>query len=105
MSVDAALFGDDEPQSAPDLVFAPTPIASWQVDLLRKALDGRGLEAMVERQQLIEQLVGRPVASLRGLTADEALRILSTLGKDDTPRTQATSLWDSREEDTWIDRL
>lgn len=72
---------------------------------LTHATDSFRKEAMVDRQQLIDHLAGRPVASLRGLTAAEALRILSTLGKDDAPRTQASSLWDSREEDTWIDRL
>jgi len=37
---------------------APLPIASWQVDLLRKALDTHGLTTMAERQSVIEATVG-----------------------------------------------
>ena len=61
MSEDLSLFGDDE-QSAPvEPPRAPTPIADWQIDLLRKALNARGLTTMEERQQAIESAAGRTV--------------------------------------------
>jgi hypothetical protein len=37
---DLSLFGDDE-HPEPQSDRAPAPIAAWQVDLLRKALDAR----------------------------------------------------------------
>lgn len=81
------------------------PIASWQVDLLRKALDARGLTDQVGRQKVIEAAADRPVESLRALTHEEALRVLSRLGQ--TPASSKTegSAWDQRDEDTWIDKL
>jgi len=103
MSVDASLFGDDEP-APPANVPSPTPIAGWQVNLLRKALDARGLSAMADRQALIEELAERPVESLRGLTHEEGLRVLAKLGESGPSRSPG-SAWDEREEDTWIDRL
>lgn len=100
--MDQSLFGD-EPESVP-VESAPTPIRDWQVELLRKALDSRGLSTMAERQLLIEQLAGRHVDSLRALEEAEALLLLSKLGSA-APTTSSESLWDSRSEDTWIDRL
>ena len=84
---------------------APTPIADWQVDLLRKALDARGLTSMSDRQQAIASAAGRTVESLRALTHDEGLQVLSRLGQQRAGGRRDTSLWDSRDEDTWIDRL
>jgi DNA polymerase-3 subunit epsilon len=60
---------------------------------------------MAERQQAIESAAGRAVDSLRSLTSEEALRVLSALGQQRTPGQDAGSAWDDREEDTWIDRL
>lgn len=100
-----SLFGDDEPVQPEPVETAPTPIADWQVDLLRKALDARGLTAMAERQQAIEQAAGRPVESLRALTHAEALGVLSKLGPAPAQEKVAASAWDERDEDTWIDRL
>lgn len=82
----------------------PAPIATWQVDLLRKTLDARGLTEMTDRQQTIEQYAGRPVASLRELTSEEAINILAKLAEQ-RPAAGTGSLWDQRDEDTWIDRL
>lgn len=105
MSDDMALFGDDAPPPAPQPVEpAATPAADWQIDLLRKALDARGLVDMADRQRAIEDAAGHPVESLRALTHEEALSVLSRLGP--APEGKRTgSTWDQRDEDTWIDRL
>lgn len=106
MSGDLSLFGDDEPdEPAPPDQHVEHPASDWQIDLLRKALDARGLTTQAERQAAIEDAAERPVESLRALTQEEALRVLSRLGQ--TPATQkaAGSAWDQRDEDTWIDRL
>lgn len=105
MSGDVALFGDEEPQVAAAVPSAPTPVADWQVDLLRKALDARGLSTMAERQQAVATVVGRSVESLRGLTHDEAMIALTRWGRARAPDVHAKSSWDDRGEDTWIDRL
>ena len=105
MSDDPSLFGDDEPAQPAPAAPTPAPIAGWQVDLLRKALDARGLTTMEERQQAIEAAVEHPVESLRSLSQDEALRVLSRLGQDRPTERPAASAWDQRDEDTWIDRL
>ena len=103
---DLFLF-DDEPLDAPDAAEkAPstTPVAAWQVDLLRGLLDSRGFQSMAERQQAVEAVVGHPVESLRALTHEEALQAVEELGKS-APPARSTSAWDDRDENTWIDRL
>lgn len=105
MSDELSLF-DDEP-TTPEPVAQPTvpPISDWQVDLLRKALDARGITSMIERQTAIEAAAGREVPSLRELTQEEALSILNQFGQEPPERSSPGSAWDDREEDTWIDRL
>lgn len=105
MPDDLSLFGDDEPAIPPTQVSAPAPIADWQVDLLRKALDARGLTSMDDRQQAVEGAAGRAVPTLRDLTCDEAIRVLNRLGESGQRGGRSASLWESRDEDTWIDRL
>ena len=106
MSDELSLFGDDEPaQSEAVQPAPPAPIADWQVDMLRKSLDARGLTTMVERQKVIEEVVGRSVESLRALTHEEGLRVLSQLGQAPAPQSPSKSAWDDRDEDTWIDRI
>jgi hypothetical protein len=107
VSGDLSLFGDDEPdaQVGPAPVPTEAPIADWLVDQLREALTASGLTTMEERQRAIEAAAGRPVESLRSLTRAEALRVLSQLHSAVAPQTQSASAWDSRDEDTWIDRL
>ncbi|RNM12127.1 hypothetical protein EFL26_20160 [Nocardioides pocheonensis] len=83
----------------------PTPIADWQRDLIRKALDARGLTAMDDRQQAVEGAAGRALANLRDLTHDEAIVVLNRLGGSGPAGNRSASLWESRDEDTWIDRL
>lgn len=81
------------------------PISDWQVDLLRRALDARGLTSMPDRRAAIETAAGREVPSLRALTQEEALGILNQFGQEPPKRSSSGSAWDDREEDTWIDRL
>jgi hypothetical protein len=100
-----ALFGDESRAAAAPPAAVPTPIADWQRDLIRKALDARGLAAMEERQQAIAAAVGRDVPNLRDLTHGEAIHVLNRLGKEDSTGGRTASLWESRDEDTWIDRL
>lgn len=107
MSEDLSLFGDDDQLHKPaEALLPPTaaPVADWQVDLLRKALDARGLTTMDERKTAIELAAGRPVEALRALTHDEALKVLSNLGPTGD-KSVSRSTWDERETDTWIDRL
>lgn len=105
MTDDLALFGDDPRPAATPPVAEPTPIADWQRDLIRKALDARNLDSMDDRQQAVEAAAGRPVASLRDLTHDEAIRVLNRLGESGQGGARSTSLWESRDEATWIDRM
>lgn len=103
---DLSLFGDDEPQAPVELTPTPTPIADWQVDLLRRALDSRGLTSISDRREAIEAAAGRSVDSLRALTSEEAMRVLTRLGASPAAQQpRSTSSWDDRDEDTWIDRL
>lgn len=105
MTDELALFGDEPRAAAAPPVALPTPIADWQRDLIRKALDARGLTAMEDRQQAVEVAAGRAVTNLRDLTHDEAIHVLNRLGQAGAAGGRKTSLWESRDEDTWIDRL
>lgn len=105
MSGDLSLFGDNEPDEPAPVQHIDPPASDWQIDLLRKALDARGLTTQTERQAAVEQAVERPVEALRALTQEEALRVLSRLGQTPTTQKAAGSAWDQRDEDTWIDRL
>ena len=105
MADELSLFGEEPPEQLPDVGLRPTPISDWQVDLLRKALDARGLTAMADRQAVVQEAVGHPVESLRHLSQEEALRALSKLGEHQPLRPSAGSSWDNRDEDPWIDRL
>lgn len=105
MSDEGHLFSMADDADDPVDEAAPAPIATWQVDLLRKTLDARGLIEMTDRQDAIERCVARPVASLRDLTNDEAITVLAKLGKQPSAAVRTGSLWDQRDEDTWIDRL
>lgn len=99
------MFGDEPTTPEPVAQSTAPPVSDWQVDLLRKALDARGLTSMVERQTAIEAAAGREVPSLRALTQEEALAILNQFGQEPQRRSSSGSAWDERDEDTWIDRL
>ncbi|WP_182526626.1 hypothetical protein [Nocardioides dongkuii] len=104
MSDEFSLF-DDEPVTQPEPARAPLLIPDWQVAMLREALERRGVTSIAERRKIIESAVGRPVESLRALTHDEGLRVLSILVRTPTGIASGGSAWDDRDEDTWIDRL
>lgn len=70
-----------------------------------QALNARGLTSMEDRQLAVEGATGRAVRTLRDLTHDEAIRVLNRLGEAPRGADRSTSLWESRDEDTWIDRL
>lgn len=59
VSDDLSLFGDDAPSVPAKPAATVTTIAEWQIDLLRKALDARGLTTMVDCQTG-HRLSGRP---------------------------------------------
>lgn len=105
MSDDFLLFSGDEQTVSAAQQVESHPIPEWQVGLLRKALDARGLTCMEDRQRTIESAAGRKVESLRSLTHNEGVQVLSRLGQlTQTAHTESSS-WDDREEQTWIDRL
>jgi hypothetical protein len=105
VSDDLSLFGDDPKPAPVEVPKVPAPIADWQVELLRNALNGRGLTSMADRQRAIEDAAGRPVESLRELTHGEAMSVLTRLGQVPAPDRRTNSSWDDRNGDTWIDRL
>lgn len=93
------------PQPSTSALQVNAPISDWQRDLIVKALDARGVTAMDKRQQLVEAAAGRSLSSLRDLSHDEAIAVLNRLGRGRPTTVSASSLWESRDEDTWIDRL
>jgi DNA polymerase-3 subunit epsilon len=103
MSDDAMLFG--EPATVEASAPARELLPDWQVANLRKALDALGVDSMTERQALIEDLAGRPVAALRDLTFAEARQVSEALAARRRTEASTGSAWDNRDEDTWIDRL
>lgn len=108
MPVDDALFGDPSDKEEPALVDPHAErVADWQVGQLRKALDAQGVTEMAARQRLVESAVGRAVASLRDLTPAEARRLADSLAETRRSKSpdNASSSWDTRDEETWIDRL
>lgn len=98
-------FGQDEPASSPEA--AQPPVQSWQIDQLRNALDAAGVTEMRDRQELVEELVDRPVASLRELRFADVRPVLEALHarRSATHAIPKGSAWDQRDEDTWIDRI
>lgn len=87
------------PQTLPEL-----PIRPEQVQEIRDAFDRAGIVEQNARKELIESVVIRDVASLRELRAVEALRIVQRIKDTAKPKSTGSS-WDTREEDTWIDKL
>lgn len=101
-----ALFEVDveggRPQDAP----VEPNIQSEQIQEIRTAFDRAGITEQEERRALIESIVFREVGSLRELRAVEARRIIIRIRQRAAARPKSTgSAWDTREEDTWIDRL
>jgi hypothetical protein len=82
------------------------PIRPEQIQQIRDAFDEAGIVAQDDRKTLIESVVVRAVSTLRDLHAVEARRVLQRI-KERTARSpkDTGSAWDTREEDTWIDKL
>ena len=78
-------------------------LSQWKVELLRTALDRRGLSSMLERQRAVEAVVRRSVANIRELSSAEATAVLEALTSAAAKR--SSSSWDDRDGDTWIYRL
>lgn len=82
------------------------PISDDQVEQLRAAFSNAGIHLMDERRQLIESCTLRAVVTIRELLAKDVRPILRCLEARLAGSTAASgSAWDTREEDTWIDRL
>ena len=99
-----ALFAIDEPTpvEAPP---QPARILTVQVDQVRKALDGLNLATMAERQTVVEEILGRPIATLRDLFSEDVRPLLEGIHVRKPKQGTEGSAWDERDEDTWIDRL
>jgi len=109
MSSGDSLFDEDapSPQVADRKHEPPAGPPHWLLEQLRRSLDARGVSDMDDRRRLVEHLVRREVPSLRHLTTGEAQQLLGNLHRlaplgSVQPEVSA---WDSRGEETWIDRL
>ncbi|WP_400160568.1 hypothetical protein [Arthrobacter sp. BPSS-3] len=82
-------------------------ITDGQVAQIRAAFAEAGIHEQNERKAVIESCVVRAVSSLRDLYSTDAHRVLNLLRqrRDGRPTTVVGSVWDNREEDTWIDKL
>src|SRR4051794_19817108 len=97
MSMDASLFGDDEPLERVPPASSQQLAAEWQVKQLRKALDAHGLDSMAGRQRLIEELLGRSLSSLSELTSAQVVALVEKLAARKTSSARDGSSWDDRE--------
>lgn len=97
----------DLPSDAPAVAKSTdAPISPRQVEQLRAAFEGAAIDSMEERQQIIQESAGRPVANIRQLFSREVISILSHIDKTGRQvEVTIASAWDDREEDTWIDKL
>ncbi|MDJ0318380.1 hypothetical protein [Arthrobacter antibioticus] len=99
-------FGStDEPQTGP-VHQRDIPVKDHQVQQIREGLDAAEVMDQDERQRTIQSYVARQVSSLRDLHAHEAHAIIQRLKQLRTAGpTKTGSVWDQRDEDTWIDKL
>ncbi|MGM0931149.1 MAG: hypothetical protein ACQEXN_15790 [Actinomycetota bacterium] len=99
-----SLFEFDEPQQP--VLPRDIPIRPEQVEKIRSAFDAAGISSQEDRQALIESVVIRTVSTVRDLHAVEARRVIERIKeRTDAGPKAAGSAWDTREEDTWIDKL
>lgn len=101
-----ALFeiGSDSSEAStqlPELSIRPE-----QIGQIRDAFNRAGIVDQDERQFIVESVTVRAIASLRELRAVEAHRVLDRINQrgDSGPRSNG-SAWDTREEETWIDKM
>ena len=101
-----ALFDIPAPEERHEWPIREPEIRPDQIQEIRAALDGAGIMNQASRKALIESGVLREVDSLRRLRSIDAQRILQRLRQQSNPAPRLTgSAWDTREEDTWIDKL
>lgn len=82
------------------------PISEEQVQRILKAFENAGILQDHERKEIITSCVVRPVASFGDLLATDFRRILRRIDEHANRKPQRLgSAWETREEDTWIDRL
>ncbi|WP_394159790.1 hypothetical protein [Galactobacter valiniphilus] len=95
-----------EPQTPTPALIERMPATDEQVSQLRQSLSDAGLEDQVSRKNALESAAGRQLRSLRDLFADEVHEVARRLAmRGSRASTPTGSAWDTREEDTWIDRL
>lgn len=103
---ESALFDIGDENGQPENAPTELPIRPEQVHEIRAAFNQAGITEQCERKALIESVVIREVVSLRDLRAVEARRIIERIQQRAAASPKATgSAWDTREEDTWIDKL
>lgn len=103
---DLALFDIPASEVRREQPIREPEIRPEQIQEIRAAFDGVGIMDQASRKALIESVVLREVDSLRQLRSIDAQRILQRLRQQTNPAPQWTgSAWDTREEDTWIDKL
>ncbi|MET4135386.1 hypothetical protein ABIC21_001594 [Pseudarthrobacter sp. PvP090] len=101
-----ALFSINSDSSVASTLLPELAIAPEQIRRIREAFDGAGILEQENRQVLIESVTGRAVASLRELRAVEATRVIDRISQRSAARPTVTgSAWDTREEETWIDKM
>lgn len=99
-----SLFEIDEPATI--ATSRDMPIRPDQVQQIRHAFDSAAITSQEDRKALIESVVFRTVSTVRDLHAVETRRVIKRINERaaSAPKT-AGSAWDTREEDTWIDKL
>jgi hypothetical protein len=102
MNDEPGLF-DIPTESTPEAI-QDLPIRPEQIKQIREAFDKAGVAEQEQRKALINSVIIREVASLRELHAVEVRRILLAIEQRASPKLTG-SAWDTREEDTWIDKL
>jgi hypothetical protein len=93
-------------ESLPVEDLSPPLARDEQIAAIRSGLDSLDILSQQERQAFVESVILTTVGSLRDLTAVQARRVVDQLKVvRDRPAAKDGSLWDTRDEDTWIDRL
>ncbi|UOD83478.1 hypothetical protein [Paenarthrobacter ureafaciens] len=104
MSNEPGLF--DMPNTPAPSPLEYLPISQEQVQAIREAFDEAGIEGQDERRSLVNSVITREVATLRELHSVEVRRVLTSIKRYTHVKPKASgSVWDNREEDTWIDKL
>lgn len=87
-------------------VLQDKPISKDQVSKILEAFERAGIMGEPARKEIIASCVVRPVASFDDLLAKDFQRIMKRIEERGNPKPQRVgSAWDTREEDTWIDKL